>query len=199
MYSKIKKKFINESCTDRLETWYYPQRNCIHDVARTLKKTCRILQSTAKWNLKKLATQNRDESISRKVPCHLVFKELSWSLIILNDFRPRCSNNAAKRKHFPRFPEQRAKKKEQFSSRNIDCHHFLRQWLINFFHVGEEGYREVVVCSIYGWNCSFRDDSCTTARWLHAFVMNCNFLATGNIDYIVSYAFLTLSYGSWIF
>lgn len=161
--------------------------------ARTLKKTCRILQSTVKWNLKKFATQNRNESISRKVPCHLVFKELPWSLIIFNDFRLRSSTKRIKRKHFPRFPGQRAKKKEQFSSKNIDCHHFLRQWLINSFHIGEERYREVVVCSIYGWNCSFHD-SCTTAGWLHAFVMNCNFLSTGNIDYIVSYMFLTLSH-----
>lgn len=96
---------------------------------------------------------------------------------------------------FQDFPDKK-QKKEQFSSRNIDCYHFLRQWLINSFHIEEERYREVVVCSIYGWNCSFRDDSCTTARWLHVFIMNCNFLSTGNIDYIVSYIFLILSHNS---
>lgn len=61
----------------------------------------------------KLAAQNRDESISWKVPRHLfVFKELPGSLIIVNDFRQsKPFNNATAREFSKIF---RTKSKKQF-------------------------------------------------------------------------------------
>lgn len=105
----------------------------------------------------KLAAQNRDESISWKVPRHLfVFKELPGSLIIVNDFRQsKPFNNATAREFSKIF---RTKSKKQFPwnrgpRRSVDRQRFQRQQLINSFQGQGKRYQKVVR-SISGWNCS---------------------------------------------